>query len=102
MQHPASINGAGDDHLSPGVAAGFGGMNMGFGGSLYQAPSVVGGHGQGPVEQYDDGSSIAGSALTFLDGPVDGRTSQYGLPKYPKEMKPDYRRCVDLQLVFCT
>ena len=84
MQHPPS-----EDHLSPGIAAGFGGMNMGIGGSMYQTPSVVGG---GHQDFYDDGSSIAGSALTFLDGQVDGRTSQYGLPKYPKEMKPDYRR----------
>ena len=96
MQHAPSNAGVADVHLSPGVAAGFGGMNMGFGGSQYQTPSVVGGHGQGPVEQYDDGSSIAGSALTFLDGPVDGRTSQYGLPKYPREMKPDYRRWVQV------
>ncbi|ORX33482.1 hypothetical protein BD324DRAFT_274395 [Kockovaella imperatae] len=75
------------DDLSPGVAAAFGGLNMGVGGTMYQSPSVVGGQ-----DSYDDGSSIAGSALTFLDGQVDGRTSQYGLPKYPKEMKPDYRR----------
>ncbi len=55
---------------------------------LYQPPPIVG----APSEVYDDGASIAGSAMTFMDGPVQGRTSQYGLPKYPVQMKPDYRR----------
>ena len=57
--------------------------------SMYQTPSVVGG---GPEEMYDDGASVAGSAMTFMDGPVAGRTSQYGLPKYAHAMKPDPRR----------
>lgn len=58
----------------------------------YQAPSVVGHNGPPGSEVYDDGASIAGSGLTFLDGSVDGRVSQYGLPKYSHMPKPDYRR----------
>ncbi|CAD6568824.1 MAG: hypothetical protein TREMPRED_004788 [Tremellales sp. Tagirdzhanova-0007] len=51
--------------------------------------------GTAPSEVYDDGASIAESAMTFMDGPVQGRTSQYGLPKYPHTPKMDYRRfCV--------
>ena len=48
--------------------------------------------GTAPSEVYDDGASIAESAMTFMDGPVQGRTSQYGLPKYPHTPKMDYRR----------
>ena len=55
----------------------------------YQAPSIS---GMGPVDAYDDGASVAGSAMTFMDGQIGGRTSQYGLPKYAHQMKPDYRR----------
>ena len=55
----------------------------------YQSPSVI---GVGAVEMYDDGASVAGSGMTFMDGPIAGRTSQYGLPKYAHQMKPDYRR----------
>jgi sorting nexin-25 len=40
----------------------------------------------------DDGASVAGSAMTFMDGAMGGRTSQYGLPKYPHQAKPDPRR----------
>ncbi|WVQ85252.1 hypothetical protein IAT38_007417 [Cryptococcus sp. DSM 104549] len=59
----------------------------------YQAPSVVGG---GNAMMYDDGASvISDSRMTFMDGSVAGRTSQYGLPKYPHQPKMDYRRfCV--------
>lgn len=74
--------------------AGFGGAGGGVGGpgyasGPYQTPSMVGGG-----DAYDDGASVAGSAMTFMDGPVAGRTSHYGLPKYPHQAKPDYRRCV--------
>lgn len=58
---------------------------------LYQAPSFTG-HSEDGF--YDDGASIAGSGMTFMDGPVGGRTSQYGLPQYAHVMKPDYRRCL--------
>ena len=54
--------------------------------SVYQTPSVSG------TDMYDDGASIAGSAMTFMDGSVGGRVSQYGLPKYAHAVKPDYRR----------
>lgn len=60
--------------------------------NLYQTPSVAGGSQFPRGEAYDDGASVAGSGLTFMDGPVGGRTSQYGLPKYAHQMKPDYRR----------
>lgn len=74
--------------------AGFGGAGGGVGGpgyasGPYQTPSMVGGG-----DAYDDGASVAGSAMTFMDGPVAGRTSHYGLPKYPHQAKPDYRRYV--------
>ncbi|KAL7419398.1 tRNA (guanine-N(7)-)-methyltransferase (tRNA(m7G46)-methyltransferase) [Cryptotrichosporon argae] len=42
--------------------------------------------------EYDDGQSVAGSAMTFMDGTVGGRVSQYGLPKYPFKPKFDHRR----------
>lgn len=45
-----------------------------------------------PGTLYDDGASVAGTALTFMDGAVGGRVSQYGLPKYPHQPKMDYRR----------
>jgi hypothetical protein len=46
---------------------------------------------------YDDGGSVAGSAMTFMDGANrGGMTSQYGLPKYPHQAKPDPRRRVPL------
>lgn len=45
-------------------------------------------HGPG----FDDGVSVAGSALTFMDAPMGGRVSQYGLPKYAHNPKVDYRR----------
>ncbi|WRT64246.1 uncharacterized protein IL334_001177 [Kwoniella shivajii] len=59
----------------------------------YQTPSVVGG---GNATVYDDGASmVSDSKMTFMDGSVAGRTSQYGLPKYPHQPKMDYRRfCV--------
>ncbi|KIR55516.1 hypothetical protein I315_02105 [Cryptococcus gattii Ru294] len=45
---------------------------------------------------YDDSVSVASdSRMTFADGAVGGRTSQYGLPRYPHQPKVDYRRfCV--------
>ncbi len=55
-------------------------------------PPLVRPYPASPSEVYDDGASIAGSAMTFMDGPVQGRTSQYGLPKYPHTPKMDYRR----------
>jgi hypothetical protein len=48
----------------------------------------------GPVEMYDDGASVAASRMTFMDGSVAGRVSQYGLPKYAHHPKADYRRWV--------
>ncbi|OCF31085.1 hypothetical protein I316_07216 [Kwoniella heveanensis BCC8398] len=59
----------------------------------YQAPTVA---GAGNATVYDDGASvISDSKMTFMDGSVAGRTSQYGLPKYPHQPKMDYRRfCV--------
>jgi hypothetical protein len=57
----------------------------------YQTPSVA---GIGPVEMYDDGASVAASHMTFMDGSVAGRVSQYGLPKYAHHPKADYRRWV--------
>ncbi|ORX36021.1 hypothetical protein BD324DRAFT_518834 [Kockovaella imperatae] len=67
------------------------GAAAGYSSSMYQAPSVLG-VPDGQASVYDDRASVAGSALTFLDGPIDGRTSHYGLPKYPRDVKPDYRR----------
>jgi sorting nexin-25 len=55
----------------------------------YQTPSIA---GMGPVMAYDDGVSIAGSQMTFMDGSVGGRVSQYGLPKYAHQPKVDWRR----------
>lgn len=57
--------------------------------TMYQTPSVA---GFGPTQAYDDGASVAGSGMTFMDGSVGGRVSQYGLPKYAHIQKPDYRR----------
>ncbi|WVR05970.1 hypothetical protein IAU60_002998 [Kwoniella sp. DSM 27419] len=59
----------------------------------YRPPSAV---GAGPGSVYDDGASaVSDSRMTFMDGSVAGRTSQYGLPKYPHQPKVDYRRfCV--------
>nr|XP_019014816.1 uncharacterized protein I206_00902 [Kwoniella pini CBS 10737]OCF53597.1 hypothetical protein I206_00902 [Kwoniella pini CBS 10737] len=56
----------------------------------YQTPSIAGG---GAATVYDDGASvISDSRMTFMDGSVAGKTSQYGLPKYPHQPKMDYRR----------
>lgn len=42
---------------------------------------------------YDDRVSVASdSRMTFADGAVGGRTSQYGLPRYPHQPRVDYRR----------
>ncbi|OWZ31324.1 hypothetical protein C356_05843 [Cryptococcus neoformans c45] len=59
--------------------------------SEYQTPSMAGGQ-----VVYDDSASVASdSRMTFEDGAVAGRTSQYGLPQYPHQPKMDYRRfCV--------
>lgn len=81
MQAPAGL-----PVSSPASLAGFGG-GAAYAAGPYQTPSVAGGG-----EVYDDGGSIAGSAMTFMDGTVAGRTSHYGLPKYPHQAKPDYRR----------
>jgi len=89
---------SGGEHVpTPGSLAGFaggglappsmnGGMGMGMGGS-------IGGGGGGGMGGYDDAGSVAGSAMTFMDGANrGGLTSQYGLPKYPHQAKPDPRR----------
>lgn len=55
----------------------------------YMAPPSVSGS-----DRYHDGASVAGSGMTFMDPPVGGRVSQYGLPKYPHQPKMDYRRYV--------
>ncbi|KIR43652.1 hypothetical protein I307_00309 [Cryptococcus deuterogattii 99/473] len=57
----------------------------------YQIPSMTIGQ-----VVYDDSASVASdSRMTFADGAVGGRTSQYGLPRYPHQPKVDYRRfCV--------
>ncbi|ODN84435.1 hypothetical protein L202_00385 [Cryptococcus amylolentus CBS 6039] len=50
-----------------------------------------------PASVYDDAASVASheSNMTFMDGSIAGKTSQYGLPKYPHQPKMDYRRfCV--------
>lgn len=59
--------------------------------SEYQIPSMAGGQ-----VVYDDSASVASdSRMTLEDGAVSGRTSQYGLPRYPHQPKMDYRRfCV--------
>jgi len=86
---------------SPGSLAGYGG-----GGGGLAPPSMSGGMGMGGMGGgmgmgmeggmgYDDGGSVAGSAMTFMDGANrGGMTSQYGLPKYPHQAKPDPRRWV--------
>jgi len=66
-------------------------FDHGLTGGLYQIPSVASHSDDG---LYDDGASIAGSAMTFMDGPVGGQTSQYGLPQYAHVMRPDPRRWV--------
>lgn len=54
----------------------------------YQIPSMTVGQ-----VVYDDSVSVASdSRMTFADGAVGGRTSQYGLPRYPHQPKVDYRR----------
>jgi sorting nexin-25 len=65
--------------------AGYGQMPM----QMQGPPSM---QGMGAGEAFDDGGSVAGSAMTFMDGAMGGRTSQYGLPKYPHQAKPDPRR----------
>lgn len=97
MQMPYPQDQGGLPISSSASLAGFGGAGGAVGGpgyasGPYQTPSMVGGGGGGEI--YDDGASVAGSAMTFMDGPVAGRTSHYGLPKYPHQAKPDYRRCV--------
>ncbi|KAI9635195.1 uncharacterized protein MKK02DRAFT_43875 [Dioszegia hungarica] len=65
------------------------GMGMGSMGMGMAAP------GPGPGPGFDDGASAAGTAMTFMDGQMGGRVSQYGLPKYAHNPKVDYRRfCV--------
>ena len=81
--------------IPPSVAFSVGSSNApgaaGFPASMYQAPSIVGVPGW-QAEVFEGGHSVVGSQLTFLDGAIGGKTSCYGLPKYPREMKPDYRR----------
>jgi hypothetical protein len=69
-----------------------GGMGPGMGnmGGMGGTSGAMGG-GMG-MEGYEDGGSVAGSAMTFMDGAMGGKTSQYGLPKYPHQAKPDPRR----------
>lgn len=87
----AGAGGQGQYIPSPASLAGFGPGGTGAGGyagvaGQYQtAPSMLG-------DGFDDGGSVAGSAMTFMDGAMGGRTSQYGLPKYPHQAKPDPRR----------
>lgn len=62
---------------------------------LYNPPPTAATRSQFPIRPetvYDDGASVAGPAMTFMDGSVDGRTSQYGLPQYHHVPKPDPRR----------
>jgi hypothetical protein len=78
-----------------------GGMGMGgsMGGGMGPMGGMSGGMGGpmgGGMEGYDDSGSVAGSAMTFMDGAMGGKTSQYGLPKYPHQAKPDPRRWVFL------
>jgi hypothetical protein len=94
---------------SPGSLAGFGGggyaggpgsvmdggMGSSMGGGMGPMGGMSGGMGGpmgGGMEGYDDSGSVAGSAMTFMDGAMGGKTSQYGLPKYPHQAKPDPRR----------
>jgi hypothetical protein len=97
----APPGGGGGGYPSPGSLAGYGGGGRGL-----APPSISGGMGMGMMGGgmgmgmeggvgYDDGGSVAGSAMTFMDGANrGGMTSQYGLPKYPHQAKPDPRRCV--------
>jgi hypothetical protein len=87
----AGTGGQGQYIPSPASLAGFGPGGTGAGGyagvaGQYQTPPSMLGEG------FDDGGSVAGSAMTFMDGALGGRTSQYGLPKYPHQAKPDPRR----------
>lgn len=54
----------------------------------YQIPSTT----VGQVVYDDSVSAASDSRMTFADGAVGGRTSQYGLPRYPHQPKVDYRR----------
>ncbi|ORY33716.1 hypothetical protein BCR39DRAFT_518756 [Naematelia encephala] len=59
------------------------------------AQPMMGYAGSEGGDGFNDGASMAASHMTFMDGSMGGRTSQYGLPKYPHIVKPDYRRfCV--------
>jgi len=87
-QSPGSLADYGGGGLAPPSMSG--GMGMGMGGMGGTAGGVEGGMGG-----YEDGGSVAGSAMTFMDGANrGGMTSQYGLPKYPHQAKPDPRRWV--------
>ena len=91
LAHPGG--GVGGYAPSPGSLAGYGGGGL-------APPSMPGGMGMGGMGGmgggtggYDDRGSVAGSAMTFMDGANrGGMTSQYGLPKYPHQAKPDPRR----------
>ena len=95
--------GGGGGGLAPPSGGGYGSL-AGFGGGGLAPPSMNGGMGMGMggsmrdggagvLGGYDDAGSVAGSAMTFMDGASrGGLTSQYGLPKYPHQAKPDPRR----------
>ena len=97
--------GGGGGGLAPPSGGGYGSL-AGFGGGGLAPPSMNGGMGMGMGGSmrdggagvsggYDDAGSVAGSAMTFMDGASrGGLTSQYGLPKYPHQAKPDPRRLV--------
>lgn len=99
---PSSLAGYGGGGLAP--PAGYipsPGSLAGYGGGGVAPPSMsegigmrgMGGGMEGDIGGYDDGRSVAGSAMTFMDGANrGGMTSQYGLPKYPHQAKPDPRR----------
>ncbi|WWD17785.1 hypothetical protein CI109_102227 [Kwoniella shandongensis] len=78
-----------DCNLLP-VSSGGAAQSQGYGQAMTYAHAPRGVNVDGSV--YEDGASAAGSQMTFMDGSVDGRTSQYGLPKYSYPRKDDYRR----------
>jgi hypothetical protein len=86
---PGSVTGGG---MGPGMGGPMGGMSGGMGGPMGGMSGGMGGPMGIGMEGYDDSASVAGSPMTFMDGAMGGKTSQYGLPKYPHQAKPDPRR----------
>ncbi|WVQ70917.1 hypothetical protein IAR50_000442 [Cryptococcus sp. DSM 104548] len=91
---PSSVGG-------PASAMGMGQFPQDMGAGHYQRRRAVSMQGferpppsYQPASVYDDVASVASheSNLTFMEGSVAGKTSQYGLPKYPHQTKMDYRR----------